>query len=541
MDIVIQTLGCRLNQIESESIAKKFIESNFSVSLENVSASTAMSHDVFLCIVNTCSVTQKADQKARRVIRLLLEKFPSSCVIVTGCYAELSQKTISEISSRVAVLPGLKKSRMAKVPPFLRRWQSQCQSDFRLAIDITDAEKFAKAVSEKIFNAPAVQCTPAVQCAPAVHCTPAVSSATAAPYAPTTQYTPIAEADARSPVVQHSPASPLRVAENSFELSTETFEAHSRASIKIQDGCDFSCAYCAIKNARGKSVSLDAAKVIERVQELEKAGQHEIVFTGVNVALYNSSYNGKKILFADLLELLLAETHEVQFRLSSILPRIVDNHFCDVVADERVCPHFHLSVQSGSDKILSLMRRGYKAVDVALAVKKLRLAKNKITPFLACDIIAGFPGESADDFADTMSLMRDCDFTSVHAFPFSARHGTEAFEMKPKIPQSIAGERVAQLLEFSKAHKIAYINSFRNQTLPAIVETVKTPRKNIADTKQIFHAVTNNFLHCEFQTEFGIAREKNLSSGQRIDLRVVSADIKRIATGHEYDVLSELV
>lgn len=533
MDIVIQTLGCRLNQIESESIAKKFIENNFSVSLENVSASTEMSHDVYLCIVNTCSVTQKADQKARRLIRLLLEKFPSSCVIVTGCYAELSQKTISEISSRVAVLPGLKKSRMAKVPSFLRSWQakrqstyqSSCQSGFGFATDITDAEKFAKAVSEKIFDVPVT----ATQCASAV------------------QYTPVADADAdanaRSSAIQHSPTSPisLRMAENSFELSTETFEAHSRASIKIQDGCDFSCAYCAIKNARGKSVSLDAEKVIERVQELEKAGQREIVFTGVNVALYNSSYNGKKILFTDLLELLLTQTHEVQFRLSSILPLIVDNHFCDVVADERVCPHFHLSVQSGSDRILSLMRRGYKSVDVASAVKKLRLAKNKTAPFLACDIIAGFPGESADDFADTMSLMRDCDFTSVHAFPFSARHGTEAFEMKPKIPQSIAGERVAQLLEFSKVHKASYINSFRNQTLPAIVETVKTPRKNTSDTKQIFHAVTNNFLHCEFQTEFSIAREKNLSSGQRIDLRVVSADIKRIASGHEYDVLSELV
>ena len=423
-----ETLGCKLNQIESESAARAFEENGFSAELKPCTSACEPDTETVLCIVNTCTVTTKAEQKARRIIRLLLEKFPESSVLVTGCYAEVEPAEIRAINERVAVLAGKKKDFLVELPAFINKYLSE---------NVTDASAFSPV-----------------------------------------SFTSFLQSVSDASVLKNSV----------FRLATDTFKYHSRASIKIQDGCNNNCAYCRIHFARGKSVSLAAEEVLSRVAALEKAGQAEVVLTGVNLSQYVSKAGEKSFRFADLLEYLLANTERINFRISSLYPDIVDEKLCAIIKSPRVRPHFHLSVQSGSDRILTLMKRPYNSERVTGAAEMLRKAKPGC--FLACDIIAGFPGETDEDFQLTMDAMKKADFTWIHAFPFSPRPGTEAYSMKPKVPESVSKKRVAVLTEFAENQKKEYISRLIGQERAAIVEKRRMPD---------FRAVTDNFLHIRLE------------------------------------------
>ena len=159
--------------------------------------------------------------------------------------------------------------------------------------------------------------------------------------------------------ITNIPQAKVGFPEESFKFSTSSFISHSRASLKIQDGCNSNCSYCTIHKARGHSVSIPIETAIKRVLELEKAGQEEVVITSVNIGQYKSLYQGQTINFTKLLRILLEESKKIKFRISSLYPEVVDDVFCEVIKNPRVCPHFHISVQSGSDKILKLMNRAY--------------------------------------------------------------------------------------------------------------------------------------------------------------------------------------
>ena len=434
-------------------------------------AASEVLRDVLVCVVNTCAVTQKAEQKARREIRLLLQKCPASSVIVTGCYAELAADKIAELAPRVAVLPGLCKDRLADVPPIL--------SDFIETHEMFSAEDFSNLLESTLFT------------------------------------------DTKS----HSGK-----AEASFRLATDTFLAHSRSSLKIQDGCDSACSYCAIRIARGKSVSLPVRDVLSRIASLKAEGQNEIVFTAVNIAQYRGEYDGAYYTFADLLEKALDETSGVAFRISSMYPELVDDRFCRIVKDARVRPHFHLSVQSGSDAILAAMNRSYRADDILRSVSMLRRAKGNA--FFACDIIAGFPGETDEDFEKTLELCRACGFAYVHAFPFSPRPGTPAFSMKLKVPSVSVRERIRRLSDFALKSKTAYIESLCGTTVRAIAENAKE-----GDGALYIRAVTENFIHCKVRC----AKLPVPLPGSDIRVRILTPCIDAIRRGDELEAEAELV
>ena len=425
----IETLGCRLNQIESESAAQLFIESGFNVifSINDADDQTR------LVIINTCAVTQKAEQKARRIFRLVLKNYKNAVVLITGCYAQLSKAQIENMDNRIAVLGGQIKSRIAKLPDLLKN-------------NTLSPADFAALVKNELCNIPAIK-----------------------------------------------PGFP----EDSFKFAASNLQAHSRASLKIQDGCNNNCSFCTIHIARGHSVSLDVKSALERVHALENQGYDEVVLTTINIAQYKGLFidsNGVEQYFdfAALLKYLLESTQKINFRISSLYPEIVNDDFCKVIKKPRVRPHFHISVQSGSNKILQLMNRRYNRDDVLNACKNLRAAKPDC--FLACDIITGFPGESDEDFEQTMDLCRQCDFTWVHTFPFSARPGTLAFDMKPKIPQSISQKRAHELNDWAVQQKISYIKSFIGKPLPAIIEKQKPTSTK---TSFIYNCMTENFIHCQ--------------------------------------------
>ena len=478
-----ETLGCRLNQIESESAARTFVDSGFHVTMGSVSAASQTERLsglqdeslTVLCVINTCTVTSKAEQKARRLIRLLLQKYPYAAVVVTGCYAQLDYEQIAAIDPRIAVLRGQLKDRLADIPAVLH---SVCgaQGGF-------DAASFARELASGLF----------------------------------------ARAQEQTDVI-----------ERPFRLSTDTFLAHSRPSIKIQDGCNNHCAYCRIHLARGRSVSLDVQDVLDRVLELERRGQREVVFTTVNIGQYRGLWNGSYVPFSGLLKVVLERTSGICFRISSLYPEVVDREFCGLITDPRVRPHFHLSVQSGSDSVLSRMERAYTASQVYDAVAMLRDAKEN--PFLACDIIAGFPGETDDDFEQSLDLVKKCNFSWVHAFPFSARPGTPAYAMRPAVPQSVAGQRVARLTAAACAQKIAYIQSWAGRTLDAVAESVRNSRV-LRQGASVLRCVTENFLHCEVPLAAGTPPVP----GSAVRVRIVHALEDRITAGDEQEAAAALV
>lgn len=465
-----ETLGCRLNQIESEGAAEAFSDAGFQIDMNPIAAKDRARQDVCVCVLNTCAVTTKAEQKARRVIRLLLKKFPNAILIVTGCYAQLSMNEISQIDERICVLPGLAKSALRGVPQKIKTFKT----------DLVGAKDILK--GDFIFEPPKKALAP-------------------------------------------------------FELLPKTFFSHSRASLKIQDGCDNACSYCAIHLARGKSVSLDAALALERISELESRGHGEVVLTGVNVAQYAGNFEGKTLDIADLLELILSRTKKIALRFSSIYPETASEKFCELIKDDRVRPHFHLSVQSGSDAILKRMNRNYTNQDVRDACGRLRKAKEN--PFLACDIIAGFPGETERDFLETIDMLESCRFTNVHAFAFSPRKGTAAFSFTPKIPERIKDERVKILNEFSAAQKIKYIEAFAGSVRPAIAENVHNAQSSLTTIpagKKLVRAVTDNFIHAEILLDERAAAPKE---GKRVRVKILGAQTEKIIDGQEWEAFGE--
>jgi len=382
---LIQTLGCKLNQLESEAIADAYTSQGFDEAVDNEKEPTVI-------IINTCTVTSKADQKARRVIRKALRDYPKAKVIVTGCYAQLNKDDILKL-----------------------------ETDGRQRLSVVSKDKIIKQEEN-----------------------------------------------------------------NLFQFNPKKFSRHTRSFLKIQDGCDKHCSYCKIRLARGKSVSLDAEEVLRRLRVLEET-HAEAVLTGVNISQYfnrsphtdrepkvrrrHGEEEEKVFGLSELLDYLLSGTKKIAIRLSSLAPESIDEKLAKALAHPRIRPHFHLSIQSCSDKILEKMGRTYNARTVENAVNLLRGAKND--PFVACDIITGFPGETETEFEETFNLCKKLDIAWIHVFPFSKREGTPAFSFTGCVAESEVSRRVEILTELAKRGRAEYARRWLGKEVDVLVEREK--------------------------------------------------------------------
>lgn len=428
----IETLGCRLNQVESEALAVRFAECGFDVFSKEAETSIL---PVKLCIVNTCTVTGKAEQKARRLIRLLLKEHEESVILVTGCYAELEADSIEKINKRIIAFSGKKKDELDGLPQFLK---DSCLKNKDLKEDTVNLKKNLLIFRNKIYSKE--------------------------------------DRLDKSFLLKETERR-----KSMFKLSSPVFVFHSRASLKIQDGCNNACAYCRIRLARGTSVSLPAEEAVRRIVQIEKNGAAEVVLSGVNLSQYrDETYGG----FANLLVKLLENTKKIRLRISSMYPECVDDGILEIVANKRICPHFHLSIQSGSDKILKAMNRPYREADIRRAINNLRKAKDN--PFIGCDIITGFPSETEEDFLQTFKMCEDLKIPGIHVFPFSARPGTKAFSMRPKVPERDAGRRASLLSELSEKNYQRYLASCNGKLFFGVIEK---PQNN-----EDLRIVTENYL-----------------------------------------------
>ena len=398
MKVCVYTLGCRLNQCESEAICDSFLKEGYEIVKENDEAS--------LYIVNTCTVTSKAEQKARRMIRIFSKK--GEAVVVTGCYAQMNEKEIKSLSDNIICIPLVKKASL---------------------LDLAKHIKTSLVANISLFDS--------------------VSS--------------FAE-------VETSP----------FSYNAQSFSYHSRAYLKIQEGCDNECAYCRVHIARGKSQFLDSNEVIARALELERSGFREIVLTGVNLTMYDHEGEG---LGGVLLRLLPKLSLNTRLRLSSMEPDHIDEKLIEACSDVRMHPHFHIPLQSASDKVLKRVNRKYSASHLDWVISNLRAVKDD--PFIACDVITGLPGEEEEDFEITRRFLEEKQFAALHVFPFSPRPDTPLMNAKDRVEERVRDERALILRELSNKLSDAYITRQIGKKSEVLLES----RKNGA-----FYGTTGNYL-----------------------------------------------
>ncbi|PIE97827.1 MAG: tRNA (N(6)-L-threonylcarbamoyladenosine(37)-C(2))-methylthiotransferase MtaB [Treponema sp.] len=435
-NIILKTIGCRLNQTETEAMASAFKDAGFSVS------NHAKTDNVCLVFFNTCTVTSKAEQKARRLIRNSLKEFPKSVVIVTGCYAELAAGEIEAIDKRIICFSGKNKDILVNLPAEIREIQNYENTDENIKQLISLIKQF-KNKTEKTKNM-------------------------------------------------------------KFKLATDKFFFHSRAGLKIQDGCNNACTFCRVHIARGKSISLPFNTVIERAKKIEANGIKEIVLTGVNLFQYQS----ESINFAKLLKMLLDSTENIGFRISSIYPETITDEFLEVIKSKRIRPHFHLSIQSGSPRILKLMHRPHDIKQIEKSIQKLQKAKD--LPFLGCDIITGFPTETQEDFQLTLRFCKKNHFTGIHAFSFSPRPDTPACLITPKVPERIAGNRVKELNSLARKQYNEYLEKYNGRIVSGIIET----KRKTAQTK----ILTENYLLLPLKTP----EKTDYKQGEEIKIKITN-------------------
>ena len=380
MKVAVYTLGCRLNQSESESILDSFLRNGFE---------KGELYESDIVIVNTCTVTSKAEQKARRVVRKLEKS--ASLIIVTGCYVEVSEEEVDGLSSKIVSFSLDEKGDILSLPLFLKG----CGKEELLE----KARSFPKVITSR------------------------------------------------------------------FAFDSNTFSYHSRAYLKVQDGCDNECGYCKTTIARGKSIFLPVDEAVKRALELEDMGFHEIVLTGVNLSNYDHSGGG----LSTLLEALLSSlSSSMRIRFSSLEADGIDDRLLSLIGDERIFPHFHLPLQSASQKVLSYVGRNYSMDHLRYVIDVLRRIKGD--PFIASDVIAGLPGESDEDFAETVDFVRKYDISTLHVFPYSPREGTKLYGDRNRVPERVRDERAGILRKISDENYKKYVSRWLGKSVEAIVE-----------------------------------------------------------------------
>jgi threonylcarbamoyladenosine tRNA methylthiotransferase MtaB len=247
----------------------------------------------------------------------------------------------------------------------------------------------------------------------------------------------------------------------------KTAPDRTRAMIKIQNGCNFNCAYCVIPKFRGKSQSEPVASIIKKIKRAETSGFREVILTGVNICQYHDD----KTDLAKLLNEILSRAKIERIRLGSLDPRLITDKLINQFSNPRLLPHWHLSLQSGSDTVLARMNRGYTTKKYLDIIKKLR----KINPLfsLTTDIIVGFPGETEKEFEETLAFVKKVDFAKVHVFPYSPRPNTPAALSKNPVQDKIKTERVARLIKLADEVGKKFANKFVGKTRAVLFEHKK--------------------------------------------------------------------
>ena len=369
MRIALDSVGCKLNQAEIESMANQFVTAGYRLVVPSDEA------DVY--ILNTCTVTHIADRKSRHLLRLAHRRNSEACLVAVGCFAERVPEEMAQIDGVKLVLDNKQKPHLLKI---------------------------------------------------------------------------LEEAG----YLQRN----MRTASQGRDNSGR----RTRALVKIQDGCNNCCAYCIVPLVRRGEKSIPLVQVVDEVKQRVEAGYQEVVLTGTEIGSYNDGETG----LSGLLERILAEIDIPRLRLSSLQPQGISPEFVALWRDDRLCPHFHLSLQSGSDAVLKCMKRRYSTADYQKAVSSIR----QIVPEVAIttDIIVGFPGETEAGFEESYDFCRQMGFARIHVFPYSPRPGTEAALMPGRVGERVKRQRCQRMLALAEESAANFMRQFQGMILPVLWE-----------------------------------------------------------------------
>jgi len=366
--VAIVTLGCKLNQADSEAIARHLAHAGIDV-IDRPAIADAY-------VINTCSVTHVADRKARHLVRVARRMAPHAPVVLTGCYVETAGERIGRELGADAALSNRDKP----------------------AIVALLAEMLPAAlVAERVAR-------------------------------------PIA----------------LR----------------TRAFIKVQEGCNDVCAFCIVPKTRGREASEPVARVVDEVLAREAEGVQEVVLTGTQLGAYGRDAG---LTPADVIRAVLAETSVPRVRFSSLQPQDITPHLLALWDDPRLCRHFHLALQSGSDATLRRMRRRYTLDQYREAVARLRACVGDALA-ITTDVIVGFPGETDDEFEESLAFCRETGFAQMHVFPYSRREGTTASKMPGHVAPDVKRERMQRMLDVARAARTTFMSRFAGSVMPVLWE-----------------------------------------------------------------------
>ncbi len=278
-----------------------------------------------------------------------------------------------------------------------------------------------------------------------------------------------------------------------------TYTEKTRAVIKVQDGCDRFCSYCIIPYARGRVRSRKPENVLNEIKEIADSGIKEVVITGIHVASYGKDFKEKEYKLIDLLE----EINEIKgierIRLGSLEPLLIDDEFlCRLSKLDKICHHFHLSLQSGCDATLKRMNRRYSTKQFKQIVEKIRNVYEDV--LLTTDIIVGFPQETDEEFEETYKYLKELKLYKIHVFKYSQRKGTKACDMKGQIDGKIKEERSKKLIEFSNFNEMWYNKQYINKEVKVLIEEKK---------KGVYKGHTSNYIlvHCQAEKDENLENE----------------------------------
>ncbi|MBL0300130.1 MAG: tRNA (N(6)-L-threonylcarbamoyladenosine(37)-C(2))-methylthiotransferase MtaB [Cytophagaceae bacterium] len=360
--VAFYTLGCKLNFSETSTISRSFEEKGFR------KVNFTDTPDIF--VINTCSVTENADKKCKKIVKEAQKINPDGFVAIVGCYAQLKPTEIAEIDGVDAVLGAAEKFRLHELLGTFEKEKSSTTSK---------AKVFASEIDQKLDY------------------------------------------------------------HTSYSLNDRT-----RTFLKVQDGCDYPCAYCTIPLARGASRSDTVENIVKAAREIASNDIKEIVLTGVNIGDFGLINGERNESFLDLIKTLDEVDGIERFRISSIEPNLLTNEIIEFVAQsKRFVPHFHIPLQSGSNKVLGLMKRRYKRELYQERVTKIK----EIMPdcCIGVDVIVGHPGETDELFLETYNFLNDLDVSYLHVFTYSERENTSALSIRPVVPQNKRAERSKML------------------------------------------------------------------------------------------------
>jgi threonylcarbamoyladenosine tRNA methylthiotransferase MtaB len=368
--VSLDSLGCKLNQAETELLARKLAQNGCELTSSGTEA------DIY--ILNTCTVTHIADRKSRHLLRQAHRRNPKALVVATGCYAERAPEELKQIRGVSLVLGNGDKARLAQL---------------LVAAGLTGG-----------------------------------------------------------PVIGRG------------ELPGRDGNFRTRALVKVQDGCNLACAYCIVPLVRGRELSLAAEEVTSEVGERVALGYREVVLTGVRIGAYGDNGTDLK----GLLERILKETDVARLRLSSLQPQEISTDLLSLFRDERLCPHFHLCLQSGSGNVLRRMKRGYSVSDYEEAVSLVRAKVPDVA--ITTDVMVGFPGETETEFEESLDFCRRLDFARLHVFAYSRRSETSAARLPDQVSDQVKRGRSQRMLRLAEESAHKFRQRFLGSTRPVLFE-----------------------------------------------------------------------